>query len=871
MAPHARNSETKGISSGTSGNNTTSTTNNKNHLINHSIRAGSGATVGSSLNGGGLHQLDFTSDHTKNYRTRSGFSSSSSSINNQSFGASSGALGNLSLKSHPSSIYPNPNKMKMGRAGPGGVNQEDGSVITSGTFMVMTRPDGSRGCVKHPHLTLDGWTCPECEKEFKQGQQALQARKANLDNRLQALGDGPTPQQQQQQQQQQQVTQPALPSGAHSPMGPMSVQAQQQALYGAANMAGPSPMTTALPYGSLAAGYGGMLPPALAALNGVPGPSGPPSSASSSTSLDTLALQINRMQQMQDWMLLQKEREVQMLRQELAEAQQKLHTNQLEHALLQEKMNQQKIQHEQELKYLQLSTAAQAASNNPNNAVAPAAAVMAPPPAQAVVKNNSTSTESLPALQVMKAPTIAVPKDNTTTKSNANSKDVASSAVNRSIATGTATNTTVPIGTPVTPNKKPPPTTVMAAKVNNISTRNGTSSNPTPEKAAGANDSSKVNGNKAPLPAVATAKNNPPKKPAPTKNPPPAEAPKKNSNPKPPPSSNNNNNPAAQNNKATTNKSTPPPIANISKQTPPAMMNGVPIDINFDDDAPPTVPLQEDITLGTLGKAQSWKATVVERAKNRNVGSDRFEPRYIPQDQVNANATNSNANDKDHDGMEPGAGFVMPSDQQSLTVASSTYGEDRQKVINQSLLDPYGDKGIYTGLILKSTGMPHGSGRMIYEEDQRIYEGEWRHGRWHGFGNAKFANGDSYEGEYRFDQRHGNGKYAWSDGRSYDGAFSEDRRHGKGLFVWPDGAIYEGEFSNGQREGHGSYKFSDGGQYTGSWKDGRYNGFGTCSWEDGRCYRGEWRNGMAHGKGIETYADGTVRHDGQWVDDEPVR
>lgn len=25
---------------------------------------------------------------------------------------------------------------------------------------------------------------------------------------------------------------------------------------------------------------------------------------------------------------------------------------------------------------------------------------------------------------------------------------------------------------------------------------------------------------------------------------------------------------------------------------------------------------------------------------------------------------------------------------------------------------------------------------------------------------------------------------------------------------------------------------------------------------------------MAHGKGIETYADGTIRHDGQWVDDE---
>lgn len=40
---------------------------------------------------------------------------------------------------------------------------------------------------------------------------------------------------------------------------------------------------------------------------------------------------------------------------------------------------------------------------------------------------------------------------------------------------------------------------------------------------------------------------------------------------------------------------------------------------------------------------------------------------------------------------------------------------------------------------------------------------------------------------------------------------------------------------------------------------------------DGRRYRGEWRNGMAHGRGTETYPNGAVRHDGQWVDDEPVR
>jgi hypothetical protein len=27
---------------------------------------------------------------------------------------------------------------------------------------------------------------------------------------------------------------------------------------------------------------------------------------------------------------------------------------------------------------------------------------------------------------------------------------------------------------------------------------------------------------------------------------------------------------------------------------------------------------------------------------------------------------------------------------------------------------------------------------------------------------------------------------------------------------------------------------------------------------------------MAHGRGVETFPDGTVRHDGVWVEDEPV-
>lgn len=240
-----------------------------------------------------------------------------------------------------------------------------------------------------------------------------------------------------------------------------------------------------------------------------------------------------------------------------------------------------------------------------------------------------------------------------------------------------------------------------------------------------------------------------------------------------------------------------------------------------------------------------------------NDSSGRFEPIYVT-----------------HDTIEEDTDFVPPADDdRSLeqTVASSTYGDDRAKVVNKTILDPYGDKGTFTGIILRNTGMPHGQGKMLYEEDQRVFEGDWRHGRWHGYGRATFSNGDSYEGQYKFDQRHGTGVYRWNDGRVYDGQFSEDKRHGKGKFIWPDGAVYKGDFMNGQREGEGIYVFADGGEYEGMWKDGKYDGKGTCTWQDGRCYHGEWRTGMAHGKGRETYPNGKVRHEGDWIDDEPVR
>mmetsp|Transcript_30846 Transcript_30846/g.45718 ORF Transcript_30846/g.45718 Transcript_30846/m.45718 type:complete len:427 (-) Transcript_30846:233-1513(-) len=195
---------------------------------------------------------------------------------------------------------------------------------------------------------------------------------------------------------------------------------------------------------------------------------------------------------------------------------------------------------------------------------------------------------------------------------------------------------------------------------------------------------------------------------------------------------------------------------------------------------------------------------------------------------------------------------------------------DTTYVTQVELTDPYGDTGSYTGNVLLAEHMPHGLGTMHYS-DGRKYQGQWTKGQWDGPGVAVFSNGDRFEGTYSLDRRHGHGRYYWNDGRRYEGEFREDQRHGVGEYQWPDGAVYRGEFVAGHRHGQGTYLFADGSEYTGEWQDGKYHGVGQCTWKDGRVYKGEWVCGQAHGYGVEHRSNGTVRHEGMWAKDHPVR
>jgi hypothetical protein len=55
----------------------------------------------------------------------------------------------------------------------------------------------------------------------------------------------------------------------------------------------------------------------------------------------------------------------------------------------------------------------------------------------------------------------------------------------------------------------------------------------------------------------------------------------------------------------------------------------------------------------------------------------------------------------------------------------SSYGEDCDEVYYHTLLDQNGHSGIYRGVVLRSTGMPHGSGMMVYKNKAFTYEGKW--------------------------------------------------------------------------------------------------------------------------------------------------
>lgn len=197
--------------------------------------------------------------------------------------------------------------------------------------------------------------------------------------------------------------------------------------------------------------------------------------------------------------------------------------------------------------------------------------------------------------------------------------------------------------------------------------------------------------------------------------------------------------------------------------------------------------------------------------------------------------------------------------------------EDLDHVVDQTIVDPYFEKGSYTGLLTQSTRLPHGQGRMEYQgAPGKWYEGEWNQGRWHGQGCFSNDNGDFYKGELHHDQKHGHGTMKFADGRVFVGEYANGEMT-EGKMTYRDGSTYQGFWKDGMRHGRGTCVFVDGAVYEGDFIEGEFYGQGKMTWADGGWYKGEWKNGDMEGHGKEIRPDGTLRHEGPWKKGTPAR
>jgi hypothetical protein len=183
--------------------------------------------------------------------------------------------------------------------------------------------------------------------------------------------------------------------------------------------------------------------------------------------------------------------------------------------------------------------------------------------------------------------------------------------------------------------------------------------------------------------------------------------------------------------------------------------------------------------------------------------------------------------------------------------------------------DALGIRGLYTGAVADGTQIPDGFGQMKYNSG-RGYKGEWVAGHFEGKGRLINAVGDVYEGTCMKNKREGRGLLKFADGRVFDGIFKSDRMK-EGTLSFPDQSEYKGVLKNGKRNGLGVNVYADGSRYEGKWTDNVFQGKGKMTWNDGASYDGEWNKGLMHGQGIELRADGTIRHQGQFADGDPVR
>ena len=141
----------------------------------------------------------------------------------------------------------------------------------------------------------------------------------------------------------------------------------------------------------------------------------------------------------------------------------------------------------------------------------------------------------------------------------------------------------------------------------------------------------------------------------------------------------------------------------------------------------------------------------------------------------------------------------------------------------------HGERGLYTGQLLKSSLIPNGKGACTFDQ------------------------GRKYEGRFRDGEYHGQGTYYWAKDHKYVGEWVNHKMSGKGVLYYPDGSVYTGGWVDGVREGTGEMTRIDGYKYVGAFKNDMKHGYGVEDFPGGvkiKRYEGQFSKNERNGKGI---------------------
>ena len=155
-------------------------------------------------------------------------------------------------------------------------------------------------------------------------------------------------------------------------------------------------------------------------------------------------------------------------------------------------------------------------------------------------------------------------------------------------------------------------------------------------------------------------------------------------------------------------------------------------------------------------------------------------------------------------------------------------------------IEDNGDKIIYEGDIKNMKK----EGKGIEKNKDYTYLGSFSDDLRHGKGKIIFNEGEEYyEGEFTNGKMTGYGFYKWSNNNTYKGQFLDGNLHGKGIFKWNDGNEYEGDYVNNIKEGQGEYRCKNGKKYKGPYKNGKQHGIGILTTPNGESFEVEYNDG----------------------------